>query len=40
MLRANREPPEEEREVFDLERIKRLAQTEAAEVLGVRAAKE
>jgi hypothetical protein len=40
MLRAIREPPEEVREVLDLERIQRLAQTEAAEVLGVRAAKE
>jgi RNA polymerase sigma-70 factor (ECF subfamily) len=35
ILRAIRNPPEEEREEFDLERVQRLALTEAAEVLGV-----
>jgi RNA polymerase sigma-70 factor (ECF subfamily) len=39
-LRAINELAEEEREVFDLERVQGMAQTEAAEGLGVSAATE
>jgi RNA polymerase sigma-70 factor (ECF subfamily) len=40
MLRAISELPGEEREVFDLERVQGMAQTEAAQVLGASAATE